>query len=135
MATEQFRGAVQAELEAWRLEAYPDVPAFYENGPVPDENTIGLMWIDCMVRWYAAKLVSMGTRPLGRHTGTVLTNVYFREGEGSRDPDQVLDSIKEHLRARRLGGGVLYMPQRSVPTKMHGWYKVGLLTPFTLDDA
>ena len=135
MATEQFRRAVQAELEAWRLEAYPDVPAFYENGPVPDEQSIGEIWIDCLVRWYGAKFVSAGVRPMGRHTGTVLTNVYFRQAAGTALPDQIIDSIKERMRARRLGGALLQMPQRTVPTEFHGWYKVGLLTPFTLDDA
>ena len=135
MATEAFRKAVNAELEAWRLDAYPDIEAFYENGPLPDEAAVGPVWIDCMIRWYSSKLASVGAAPIGRHTGTVLTNVYYRAGEGSALPDQIIDSIKRRLRARRLGAAVLYMPQRTVPTDFNGWYKVGLLTPFTLDDV
>ena len=135
MATEQFRSDATEALEAWRLASFPDVPAFYENGPQPDEGTVGPIWIDVAIRWYGAKFVTVGTRPRGRHTGVLSTNVYFREGEGVALPDQVIDSIKELMRGRRLGAAVLYMPQRQIPTNIDGWYKVGLLTPFTLDDA
>lgn len=135
MATEIFRNAVQAEVEAWRLASFPDVPAFYENAELPDEGSIGPIWIDCLIRWYAAKFVSVGVNPLGRHTGTVVTNVYYRQAEGTAVPDNVIDSLKQRLRARRLGGGLLLMPQRTVPTEFSGWYKVGLMTPFSLDDA
>jgi len=135
MATEQFRKDTQDALEAWRLADFPAVPAFYENGPQPDEGTVGPIWIDCAIRWYGAKFVTVGTRPRGRHTGVLATNVFYRETEGAALPDQVLDAIKEQMRSRRLGAAVLYMPQRTIPTEVNGWYKVGLITPFTLDDA
>ncbi|VTU32269.1 hypothetical protein H4CHR_02978 [Variovorax sp. PBS-H4] len=135
MATEQFRSDANAAIEAWRLANFPDVPAFYENGPQPDELTVGPIWIDVSIRWYGAKLVTMGDRPLGRHTGVVSVNVFHREGEGTALPDQVIDSVKELLRARRLGAAVLYMPQRQIPTSVDGWYKTGVFAPFTLDDA
>ena len=133
--TELFRKAVNEELEAWRLSNFPEVQAFYENGPTPDEGQMGEMWIDTSVRWYGAKVVTLGTRPRGRHLGTVSTSVYFREAAGTALPDQVLGEIKELLRTRHLGGAVMGMPQRMVPSNPLGWYRVGLLTPFTLDDA
>ena len=133
--TALFRQAVNAEIETWRLATHAAVPAFYESGPVPDEATVGPLWIDCDIRWYSAQLASMGTRPLGRHTGTILTNVYFRAAEGTGPVDAMLDEIKELLRNRRLGGAVLKMPARTISTDFMGWFKSGLLTPFTLDDA
>lgn len=133
--TQQFRSDVQATLEAWRVANFPTIPAFYENGPVPDEESIGPIWLDISVRWYGAKFVTVGERPFGRHTGVIATNVYYRSGEGSALPDQVLDSIKGLLRAKRLGPAVLHMPQRTTPTDVNQWYKAGLMTPFTLDDA
>ncbi|MBT2326743.1 hypothetical protein J7E62_31000 [Variovorax paradoxus] len=135
MATQQFRSDAQAALEVWRLANFPQIEAFYENGPEIDEAKVGEIWIDCAIRWYGAKLVAMGERPRGRHTGVLSVNVYYREGEGTTLPDQVLDSVKELMRSRRLGAAVLYMPQRQIPTEVDGWYKSGLLTPFTLDDA
>ena len=133
--TELFRRAVNEELEAWREAAFPNVPAFYENGPTPDEGTVGPLWIDANIRWYNAKPVTLGVRPRGRHTGTILTNVYFQAAEGTGKSDELLGAIKELLRTRHLGGGVLGMPQRTVSTDFFGWFKSGLLTPFTLDDA
>lgn len=135
MATEQFRKDAQEALEAWRVNNFPRINAFYENGPVPDEQTVGPIWIDCSIRWYGSKFVTVGERPRGRHTGVVATNVFYRQGEGTAQPDEVLDSIKELMRSRRLGAAVLYMPQRTIPTDVDGWYKAGLITPFTLDDA
>ena len=133
--TALFRQAVNAEIETWRVANHPTIFAAYENGPTPDEATVGPIWIDCDIRWYSARLASMGVRPLGRHAGTILTNVYFRDAEGTGPVDAMLDEIKELLRARRLGGAVLSMPARTISTDFHGWYKSGLLTPFTLDDA
>jgi hypothetical protein len=135
VATEQFRKDAQETLATWLADAFPDVQAFYENGPMADESTVGPLWIDCTIRWYGAKFVTVGGRPRGRHTGVFATNVYHREGEGTALPDQVLDAIKELLRGRRLGSATLYMPQRTIPTVVNGWHKVGLITPFTLDDA
>ncbi len=135
MSTEAFRKAVQGRVEDWRAAAHPLVPAFYENGPVADESAVGPIWIDCLIRWYGSKLVSVGERPAGRHSGTILTNVYFRGGEGTARPDQIIDELVELLRAKRVGGALLTMPQRTVPTDFFGWYKAGLLTPFTLDSA
>lgn len=134
MATEQFRSDVQATLEAWRLDAFPDIPAFFENGPLPDEATVGPIWIDVAIRWYGGKFVTVGERPRGRHTGVVSTNVFYREREGTALLDRVIDSIKELMRARRFGPAVLYMPQRTIATEVDGWHKTGLITPFTLDD-
>ena len=133
--TALFRQAVNAEIETWRLATHPTVFAAYENGPVPDESVVGPIWIDCDIRWYAAKVAAMGARPMGRHTGTILTNVYYRAAEGTGPVDAMLDEIKELLRTRRLGGAVLMMPARTISTDFQGWYKSGLLTPFTLDDA
>ena len=133
--TELFRKAVNGELETWRQGAFPDLQAFYENGPTPPEGLMDAIWMDASIRWYSAKEVTVGTRPRGRHIGTILTNVYFRKSEGTDKPDELLGAIKELLRTRHLGGGVLSMPQRTISTDFFGWYKSGLLTPFKLDDA
>ena len=36
MATEQFRKDAQETLATWLADAFPDVQAFYENGPTVD---------------------------------------------------------------------------------------------------
>lgn len=135
MTTQAFSSEVLAAVEAWRSEAFPQVPAFYENGPLPEESQVGPVWIDVGVRWYGARLVSVGERPRGRHQGTISLQVYAKATSGTARSGEIVDSAVELLRARRLGGGVLAMPQRSLPTEFSGWAKTGLLVPFTLDSA
>jgi hypothetical protein len=132
MTTEAFRSAVFADLEAWRVANYPTLAVVTENGPEPDESTLQV-WLDAEIRWYGAGTASIEGRPVGRHTGTLSLQVFYRQGEGTQLPDQILDSLQERFRNRRIGGGVVRFAQRSVPSKPLGWLKTGLFFPFHLD--
>lgn len=132
MNTEAFRAAVTAEIVAWRTANFPDIPAFYEGGPTPDQDKIGMVWVDVEFRWYGGQIASMGKKPRTRHTGAVAIDVYFREAAGVQLPGAVVDSIGSLLEARRIGAGILWAPQRTIPTDKLGWKKTGLLVPFTL---
>jgi hypothetical protein len=133
MNTKEFRAALFADIVAWGAAAFPAMPLIFENGPVPDENSIGQIWLDCEVRWYGAKNVSMGVTPRGRHSGAVSTQVFYRQAAGTGQADDVVDSLETLLKNKRLGAGQLQFPQRTAPTHLKGWYKTGLLTPFYLD--
>jgi hypothetical protein len=133
MTTEQFRQAVVSRVLAWQLANYPALPVITENGPVPDENTIGPIWLDLELRWYGAQNVTMGVNPLGRHTGAVSANVFYRAYEGAAQPGAIVDSLITLLKNVGLGSGQLQFPQRTVPTTLKGWYKSGILVPFYLN--
>lgn len=133
MSTEQFRGAVFSAIEVWGATGFPALPLVFENGPVPDEDKIGPLWLDCEIRWYGAHVAAMGERPLDRDTGAVSLNVFHKNADGTASPDQILDSLRALFRHKRIGGGLTSAPQRTTPTKLRGWYKVGLLVPFYLD--
>ena len=132
MSTEAFRSAVHSEIAAWGAASYPAVPIFYENGPTPDEETVGPIWLDVELRFYGGAIASVGTSPRMRQTGAVSVMVYRKESTGTKLSDQVIDSLCAALQARRLGGAVLLAPQRTVPTNLLGWLKTGILLPFTL---
>lgn len=134
MSTESFRSGLFTELEAWRAANYSTLVVCTENGPMVDESTL-TVWVDAELRWYGGKPVTMGTRPRGRHSGAFSLQVYYRVGEGTAVPDQIIDSLQERFRCRRLGGGVLAFGQRSVPTNALGWSKGGLFIPFYVDVA
>lgn len=134
MSTKDFRAAVFGAIQSWAAANYPTVPVIYENGPTPDEDTIGDTWIDCEVRWYGARTLGIGSLPLtGRHSGAVSTQVYRRSAQGTGVVDDILESLTTALKSQRIGGGLIYYPQRTVSTNFKGWYKSGLLFPFTLD--
>lgn len=134
MNTKQFRAAVFGEIETWGAANFPTIPIIYENGPVPDEDKIGLIWIDTEVRWYGGQNLGLGALPnVGRYTGTISTQVYYRAAQGTGLVDDVIDSLETLLRSRRIGTSIVQFPQRTVPTHLRGWYKSGLLFPFTLD--
>ena len=100
---------------------------------MPDEDKIGSPWLDVEIRWYGAKPMSVGEVVAGRHSGAVSVNVYCRDASGTGSADDIIDSLETLMRTRRLGTAVLKFPQRTVPTCLKGWYKTGLLAPFTLD--
>lgn len=135
MTTEEFRAAVVARTLAWQADHFPTLPVIVENGPVPDENSIGPIWLDLELRWYTGQNVTMGENPLGRHTGAVSANVFYRAAEGTARPGAIIDSLITALKNARLGAGQLQFPQRTVPTTLQGWYKTGVLVPFYLNAA
>lgn len=133
MTPREFRAAVFAEVQTWAAANFPALPIIYENGPVPDEDKIGTIWLDIEMRWYGGTLATIGEKPLTRMTGAVSASCFYRTGEGTDQSDLVIDSLCEYLQARRLGGaGVLEAPQRTFPTNLRGWYKTGMLLPFRL---
>ena len=133
MSTETFRSAVNAELVAWQAAGFPTLPLIFENGPAPDEDKIGRIWLDAEIRWYGGMIVSVGSKPLTRDTGALSFMCYYKDGEGTKQSDQIVDSLADRFEARRLGGAFLKAKQRTVPTHLRGWYKTGILVPFTLD--
>jgi hypothetical protein len=135
MSTQSFRAAVVADIKAWMQANHPTVPVSWENGPPMDKDAAGTVFLDVEIRWHDAENVTVGTRPRGRDTGVIATNVYVKQGEGTLAADQLVDGLRELLRNRRLGGGALEYPRRSTSPPMLGWHRAGLLTPFTLDSA
>ena len=133
MNTQQFRAAVFGALETWGAADFPSLPLVFENGPVPDEDKIGPIWLDMEIRWYGSHVSSVGERPRLRDTGALALNVFHKDAAGTLLPDQILDALTELLRCKRLGSALLEAPQRSMPTNLRGWYRVGLLVPFYLD--
>ncbi len=132
MTPKEFRAAVFGEVQAWAAASFPTLPVLYENGPTPDEDKIGTIWLDVELRWYGGIVASIGTPVRTRKTGAVAAMCYYRTGEGTDAPDSVIDSLGEYLQARRLGAGVLEAPQPTVPTNIRGWHKTGIFIPFTL---
>jgi hypothetical protein len=128
----EFRAAVNNEINAWATSNFPTIPVIYENGPVPDEDAIGPIWLDVEVRWYGAHNATLGVMPRVRHSGAVSVSCLHRGGEGTDQPDTLIDSISTYLQNRRLSAGVTEAAQRTVPTSLRGWYKTGTLIPFLL---
>lgn len=133
MTTEIFRAGVFGAITAWAQANHPGVPVITENGPVPDEKTIGAIWLDCEVRWYGGRNITMGTIPMGRHNGALSAQVYYREAAGTARSDQIVDGLIALLKNARFGGGIMQFPQRTTPTQLRGWYRTGILVPFYLD--
>ena len=105
----------------------------YENGPEVDEASVGDMFVDAEVRWYGSDLVTMELNPLGRHTGAISLQVFYKRAEGTAAVGALVDRLIAEFKAKRIGGGITKMPQRSVPTNLKGWYKSGIFVPFRLD--
>ena len=133
MNTKDFRAAIVGAIETWGAASFPSLPILYENGPVPDEDKIGPVWLDLEIRWYNAQPMAIGNPIVGRHNGVISTQVFSREATGTGLSDDIIDSLETLLKARRFGSSVIKFPQRTVATNLKGWYKSGLLFPFTLD--
>lgn len=132
MTSQEFRAAVISEIQTWAASNFPTMPVLHENGPTPDEDKIGSIWLDVEVRWYSGSIAAFGVVPRTRMTGAVSAMCFYKQGQGTDAPDKVIDSFSAYMQARRLGAGVLEAPQRTVPTGIRGWYKVGVFIPFTL---
>lgn len=133
MSTEAFIQGVTEKILTWRDANYPSLTVVTENEPNVDEAAMPDVWLDLEFRWYGASEVAVGTRPLGRHSGTVSCQIYSRAGTGSSESSKIIDSLNEELRSTRVAGGVIKFGQRSVPTDFLGWHKTGAFFPFTLD--
>lgn len=133
MNTKEFRATVVDAILTWGAANFPAVPIIYENGPVPDEDKIGPIWIDVQIRWYGGKALAFGDPVSGRHSGAVAVNVFYRSAQGTGLSDDIIESLTDLLRTRRFGSSVVQFPSRTVPTDLLGWYKTGLLFPFTVD--
>lgn len=134
MTTQAFTNAVFAAIDAVMTTEFPGVPVMYENGPEIDEAAAGDVFVDVEVRWYGASVASVGLNPLGRHTGAISAQVYYKQAEGTAAVGSIVDRLIAELKSKRIGGGITKMPQRSVPTHLEGWYKSGIFVPFHLDD-
>lgn len=132
MSTKAFRAAVAAEIQTWAAANYPTLPVVYENGPSADEDSIGPIWLDMEIRFYGGNVASFGETPRMRQTGAISLQVYYKESNGTGLSDEIADSLCSLLQARRMGGAVLLAPQRTVPSHLNGWYRTGVLLPFTL---
>ncbi len=132
MNTEDFRIAVTQEIVSWGANDFAEVPIFYENGPLPDQDKIGPLWLDTQFRWYGGQIASVGAKPRTRHTGAIAASCYFKSAGGLAQPGKLLDALGTLLEARRISGGILWAPQKTIPTHLLGWYRSGILIPFTL---
>jgi hypothetical protein len=137
MSIETFRGAVQAAIEQWQQDNYPNLPVQWDNSAPLDQSAVGTMWLDVRVRPDGGGNVGIGdrARALGRDRGTINTHLYVKVGEGTATADQIIESLRELLRNRRLGGGTLEFPVFSSLPDLLGWRQWGLRTPFRLDSA
>lgn len=133
MNTKDFRAAIVAVIQTWGAASFPAVPLIHENGPVPDQDKIGPIWIDVEFRWYGAQPRAFGDPVSGRHSGAISVSVFYRGAQGTSLPDDIIESATTLLKTRRFGSAVVKFPSRTVPTNLLGWYKTGLLFPFTLD--
>jgi hypothetical protein len=133
MNTKDFRAAINGEIVAWGAANFPALPLIFENGPLVDQDKIGPVFLDTELRWYAGTPLSVGSGQSGRHSGVISLMLYSRSAQGSGGADDILDSLEPLLSRRRIGTAVVNFPQRTIPTNLVGWYKTGLLFPFTLD--
>lgn len=142
MNVQQFRGAVNALIDAWRADyedtehgiARGSLPVFYENGPQP-ANPAGLrVWLDVTLRFYGSHSASVGGQD-GRYTGAISIAVYTHGGDGSLLSDRILGSLTRLLRTRKVGRGArTQYPARMIPPPFAqlGWHRSGLLISFVL---
>lgn len=133
MTSKEFRAAVFQMFVDWQAASYPALPIIYENGPVPDEESIGPIWLDVEIRWLGSSISTLGAQPRTRLTGNISAMCYHRQASGTDEPDSIVDSLATLFQAKRIGAAVTDAAQRSVPTFFNGWYKTGIYIPFILD--
>ena len=132
MTSEEFRSTIFSEIRDWVSVEFPTLPVVYENGPQPDEDAIGPIWLDVEIRWYDGSVAAFGEAPRTRDFGAVSLACFYKTGEGTKTPGEVIEGLSSLLQVRRFGAAVTGARQRTVPTHLLGWYKVGVLIPFTL---
>lgn len=140
MRVQEFRSAVAAAVEEWRLgydmTTLPRGPlqVFHENGPIPDASTLPY-WMDVELRFYSANITEVG-KGGGRTNGVIALALYWKAGEGVAEVDHLLDSVHAALRRRRFGpGGFTQHGERMTPPPdFFSWYRAGYMIPFVLDE-
>jgi len=132
LTTKEFRASVFGMFVSWASANFPTLPVVYENGPVPDEENIGPIWLDVEIRWYGGSISTIGQTPSTRQTGAISAMCYYKQSSGTEQPDSIIDSLTTLLQTKRIGSAVTDAAQRSVPTYFKGWFKTGVYIPFTL---
>lgn len=133
MSIDAFETALISRVAQWHQANYPALDLVVENGPIPELDKITDVWIDLSVRPYNGTLLGVGQESIGRETGVLSIRVFTREGEGTATAREVLQSLKGELTRFRTGGGWLGYPKPYLPTTELGWYKRGLMFPYTVD--
>lgn len=135
MSTQDFRSVVFGLIDAYMTSNHPGVPVMYENGPEVDEEVAGNLFLVVELRFYSGRLMEVGQGARGRSSGAIAISAYARQATGTAQTDEIIDTMIEMLRSRRIASGLTRMPQRTVPNPIKGWYETGILVPFTVDDT
>lgn len=133
MDSTDFRAAITAEVVAWAAANYPSMDVCYENGPTPDQDAISSPWLDMELRWFDTTQLTVSEGAGSREHGVISLAVYARAGTGTAQTEAVIRSLTQAFKLRRVGTAILRAPRRYTPTTVAGWYKVGIMVPFTLD--
>ena len=133
MDSTEFRTAVTAEVVAWAAANFPTLHVCYENGPVPDQDKISSPWIDMELRWFDSSQLTISEGAGSRDHGVISLAVFARAGTGTAQTEAVMASLRQTFKLRRIGSAVIRAPRQYTPTTIGGWYKVGLMFPFFLD--
>lgn len=133
MSIDAFESTLLARVSQWHQENYPQLDLCVENGPVPEIDKITDVWIDVSVRPYNGTLLGLGQGAQGRETGVLSIRVFTREGEGTSLAREVIQSLRQDLTRFRASGGWLGYPKPYLPTTKLGWYKRGLMFPYSVD--
>lgn len=131
----QFRAGFIGAVEAWQAANFPSLPILFENGPVPDEDKIGVIWLDTGIHWYSGHNMEIGQNARGRYGGALVLNVFSREASGTQASDAILESLEVLLKNRHLGGGRTHFPHVNTAPALLGWQKAGMLVPFTFETS
>lgn len=133
MSMTAFQAAIFQAVQDWMAAEHPAVPVVYENGPVPDEASIGPIWLDVDIRWHDASNITVGHSPRGRDWGAIGTFVMTKESDGTAQANEILAGMRSLLGNKRLSAARTEFPKRTTAPKLRGWWRTGLLTPFHLD--
>lgn len=133
MDTTAFRAAVTAEVVAWAAANFPGTDVCYENGPTPDQDKISSPWVDMELRWFDSTTLNIGEGASSRDHGVISLAVFARAGAGTTQTEAIMQSLRNTFKLRRIGSAIVRAPRQYTPTTVGGWYKVGLMFPFHLD--
>lgn len=144
MQPHEFKGAVQSAIADWQTSFSSPaagievgaVPVFFENGPQPDESTVGPIWVDVAFRFYSGRLSELGS-DTNRHTGVIAVGVYTKTGEGTAGAEAVIRSLTGTLCRKRWGssGVTLGHERMTPPPDYFGWHRSGAMVSFYFNET
>lgn len=105
----------------------------YENHETIDPSVRSTPYVALALRFTSNEQISFNPTPRTRQRGAVQTDIYVKQGKGSKEAYIIANAI-ETLFARKSVSNIEFgTPTTLTPVMVNGWFRLTIRSPFFFD--